>query len=126
MKAVAWMAGAGAASWGAATALGGTAVALEIALGLIGPLVVTSGSWVLSERTFRRAPARMTALMIKAFAGKMVFFGLYVAVVLAVLTVRPVPFVISFTTAFIVLHAIEAVHLQRLFAGTSLASERHL
>ena len=127
MKPVAWMAGAGVASWCAATALAGMAAALEIALGMIGPLVVTSGSWVLAERAYRRDPAQMTALMIKAFAGKTVFFGLYVAAVLAVLSVRPLPFVISFTTAFIVLHAMEAAHLHRLFAGTGLyAPGRHL
>jgi hypothetical protein len=120
MKPVAWMAGAGVASWAAATALAGMTAALEIALGVIGPLIVTGGFWVLAERTYRRDPARMTALMIKAFAGKMVFFGLYVAVVLAVLSVRPLPFVVTFTSAFIVLHAMEAIHLQRLFAGPSL------
>jgi hypothetical protein len=31
---------------------------------------------------------------------------------------RPVPFAISFTVYFIALHLIEAMFLQRLFAGT--------
>ena len=39
----------------------------------------------------------LTAVMIAAFAGKMVFFGAYVAVVLRGLSLRPVPFVASFT-----------------------------
>ncbi len=43
----------------------------------------------LMERTYRRNPERLTAVMIAAFAGKMVFFGAYVAVMLRVLSLRP-------------------------------------
>ena len=55
--------------------------------------------------------------MIAAFAGKMVFFGAYVAVMLRRAGVRPVPFVASFTGYFIALYLIEALCLKRLFAG---------
>jgi uncharacterized membrane protein len=56
--------------------------------------------------------------MIKAFFAKMVFFGLYVALVVKAGWVRPIPFVISFTCYFLVLHMIEAFRLKRLFANT--------
>ena len=55
--------------------------------------------------------------MITAFAFKLVFFGGYVAVMLRVLQLRPVPFVVSFSSYFIALHFVEAFCLQRLFAG---------
>ena len=89
----------------------------EVLLGMLGPLAVAGGSWVLAERTYRRNPERLTAVMVAAFIGKMIFFGAYVVVVLAVLSLRPVPFVVSFTGCFIACHVIEALCLRRLFAG---------
>ena len=58
-----------------------------------------------------------TSLMMAAFAGKMVFFGAYVVLVLRGLPVQPLPFIISFTAYFIGLYLIEALYLKRLFAG---------
>jgi hypothetical protein len=89
----------------------------EVVLGMAGPLLVAGASWVLAERTWRRQPERLTAVMIAAFAGKMVFFAAYVALMLSVLSLRPVPFVASFTISFITLHLAEALALRRLFAG---------
>jgi hypothetical protein len=86
-----------------------------VVLGIVGPLLVAVGSWVVAERTWRREPQRLTAVMMAAFAGKMVFFAAYVAFMLSVLSLRPVPFVASFTTSFIALHLVEALALRRLF-----------
>jgi hypothetical protein len=55
--------------------------------------------------------------MVAAFGGKLVFFGAYVTVMLGVLSLRPLPFVISFTAYFIALHLFEAFCLQRLFGN---------
>jgi hypothetical protein len=85
-----------------------------VVFGALGPLLVAWGSWKLAERTWRREPHRLTGVMIAAFAGKLVFFGVYVAVMLSVLSLRPVPFVASFTTSFIALHLAEALALRRL------------
>ncbi len=57
--------------------------------------------------------------MVAAFGGKLVFFGAYVTVMLGVLSLRPLPFVISFTAYFIALHLFEALCLQRLFGGNA-------
>jgi hypothetical protein len=46
---------------------------------------------------------------------KAVFFGAYVAGMLRLIGLRPVPFVVSFTSYFIALHVTEAVFLRRLF-----------
>jgi len=111
----AWMvAGCLVASVGAILLNDGAAA--EIVLGMVGPLLVASGSWVLAARTWLRQPERLTAVMTAAFAGKVAFFALYVVVMLRVLSLRPVPFVASFTGFFIALHMVEALALKRLFA----------
>jgi hypothetical protein len=115
MKMASWMVGASIASWLTIVALVGTSTAVEVLWGMMGPLVVASGSWVLIERAYRRNPVGLTSLMIKAFAGKLMFFGAYVAIVLRGLSVHPVPFVVSFTGYFIALHLTEALGLRRLF-----------
>src|SRR5690349_10455590 len=81
--------------------------ALAVAAGMIGPLVVAVGSWLLVEQTFTRSPERLTATMIAAFGVKVVFFGVYVAVLLMVASLPPLPFVFSFTGYFIALHLTE-------------------
>ena len=120
MSEVGWMTGAAAASWLTATALVGGRIGIDVLFGMLGPLAAVIGSWVLMERTQRTRPDRLTAVMIAAFAGKMVFFGAYVVVMLGVLARRPIPFVASFTAFFIGLYAMEARYLGRLCArGTS-------
>jgi hypothetical protein len=94
---------------------------VELFFGMMAPLAVTGGSWLLAERTYRRDPARLTPLMVAAFAAKLAFFGGYVAVMLGVLNLRPVPFVVSFTGTYIALHLAEALCLRRLFAGGARA-----
>jgi hypothetical protein len=92
-------------------------VFMEILLGVAGPCVGVLTAWVLMVRTFRRNPAALTRLMMIAFAAKMIFFGAYVAFVLRMLPVRPIPFVVAFTSAFIVLYTMQAFSLRRLLAG---------
>jgi hypothetical protein len=89
----------------------------EVWLGMLAPLVVVIVSWVLIERVYRANPARLTSVMIGAFAGKLVFFGAYVGLAIGVLGVQPVPFAVSFTGYFISLHLIEALWLKRLFVS---------
>ncbi len=117
MTLVQGMAGASAASAALAVVVAGAAFAPEILLGMFGPLAETIVSWVVAEQVFRRRPERLTAVMITAFAGKLVFFGAYVAIMLKALSLRPVPFMASFTTYFIALHFAEALALRRLFAA---------
>ena len=117
MKRVEWMVGASVLVWLAAAALLGTRTGLEVLLGMMGPLVVASGAWVLTERTYKRNPSGVTGLLMAAFVGKMLFFGAYVAVAIVILAVRPVPFVVSFTAYFVALQVTEAIWLRRLLAN---------
>jgi uncharacterized membrane protein YdfJ with MMPL/SSD domain len=91
----------------------------EVLAGMLGPLLVAVATWEMADQTFRLSPERLTARMITAFAAKMVFFGAYVAVMLLALSLRPIPFVASFTAYFIALHFAEALCLRRLFAAGS-------
>jgi len=90
---------------------------LAVVLGMVAPLVGAGVSWVVTERTFTQTPERLTGLMMAGFAAKMVFFGAYVAVMLKVAHLQPVPFVASFTGYFIALYLVEALLMRRLFAG---------
>ena len=117
MTPVWWMVGLSGLSWLVAAALLDARARIEVLYGMLGPLAMVIGSWVLMERAYRRSPQRLTAVMVAAFAGKLVFFGAYVAVMLRVLSVRPRTFVASFTSYFIALYLIEALYLRRLFAG---------
>ena len=122
MTLVHWMATGSVLSAALIVAAGRGAYAAEVLFGMAGPLVETVASWVVADQVFRRRPERLTAVMITAFAGKLVFFGAYVAVMLKVLSLRPAPFVASFTAYFIALHFVEALALRRLFAGAARAS----
>jgi hypothetical protein len=110
---VLWLASASAVS----AALLGARFGREVWLGMFAPLIVVSATWVLTERVYKTQPERLTAVMITAFAGKLVFFGAYVGLAIGVLGVNPVPFAASFTGYFIALHLVEALWLKRLFVS---------
>ena len=58
-----------------------------------------------------------TAMMVAAFGAKMVFVALYLVVMLRLVGVEPMPFAASFTSYFVLLYAIEAIYLKRMFEG---------
>jgi hypothetical protein len=115
MTPVAWMAGASIVSWLIASRAAGPGANPEVLYGMLAPLVVAAVSWIVIERTYRSNPERLTRVMVEGLAVKAVFFGAYVAGMLRVIGLRPVPFVVSFTSYFIALHVTEAVFLRRLF-----------
>lgn len=117
MNAVARIVGASILSWLAAAPLLEAPARTAVFFGMVGPLSVAVTTRLLAARTYRRNPEALTGLTIAGFAGKMVFFGVYVTVVLKGLSQPAVPFVVSFTGYFIALHVIEALALRRLFAS---------
>lgn len=104
-----------------ATVLLGDAGGPEIILGMLAPLVAVTVTWRLIEREHGRNPAGVTALMIKTFAVKLVFFATYAVVVVGILGFQPMTFLVSFTCYFLALYGVQAVLLQRL-AARSLGS----
>ena len=91
--------------------------ALEVGLGVAGPLVVAVGSLAMMDRTYKRSPERLTRLLVRAFLAKLVFFGLYMAATVSMLALDPIWFAGSFTVSFVTLHLAEALHLQRLYTS---------
>jgi hypothetical protein len=117
MRLVAWMIALSVTSWAAIALFVERASAVAALWGMLGPLAIACGSWLLAERTYRRDPSQLTSLMIAAFMGKMLVFAVYVAVMVKGLSVRFVPFMASFSAYFIGLYLIEALSLRRLFAS---------
>ena len=115
MKAVVAMTAASVASVLAVGVFVDPRARLAVLLGMIGPLLIASGSWVLTERTYRERPQALMSVMVAAFAFKLVFFGAYVAVMIRVVALRPVPFIASFTGYLAGLYLMEALYLRQLF-----------
>ena len=122
MTPIGGMAGISILSWLVAAAVLDRQTSREVLFGMLGPLAVAIGAWMLMERTYRRQPERLTGVMAMALVGKMVFFGAYITVMLRVLSLRTVPFVVSFTSYFIGLLVIQALALRRLLASRTPAS----
>lgn len=116
------MVGGAVVSWLVAVAATGPALMADLLFGMLAPLLVAVVTWELAERTYRRNPEQLTALMVTAFAAKMVFYGGYVAAMVLGLKLRPVPFMFSFTAYFIGLNLVEALSLRRLFAAGAQGS----
>jgi hypothetical protein len=123
MRPVAWMVAASAAAWILVTTLAEGANP-EAAWGIAGPLTGAALSWVAYVRAHEAAPERLTRVMITAFALKLIFFSVYVTVATRLLALRPAPFVVSFTGAFIALYAMEAFSLRRLVMGAMRSPSR--
>ena len=121
MKVVMWMVAASLLSWTAIAAAVDPRTRAAALAGMLGPLAVAAGSWMMAERAWRRNPASLTSWMIAAFGAKMIVFGVYVAVMLKGLALAPVPFAASFTGYFVALHLVEALALRTMFseAGTA-------
>jgi hypothetical protein len=115
MRLVVWMVAASVASCLFAAALVDARLRAELLWGMAGPLASAALSWVIAERTWRQRPQALTSMMITAFAAKLLFFGVYVAVLIRMAGLQPAPFIASFTAYFVGLLFVEALHLRRLF-----------
>ena len=114
---VAWMVGASVASCLVVAFATGSRLMPELLLGMAGPLVSAVATWLVLERTQSATPERLTGVMITAFGVKVLLFAAYVVVILAVLGMRPRPFMLSFTGYYVGLHIVEALFLRRLLAA---------
>jgi len=115
MGPVAGMVAGSVAAWVVVVTLFGSAVGRDVALGMAGPLAAVVVTWVLVVRAHRRSASDVTRVMVQGFAGKMVFFGVYVVAVWKQAGPEPIPFIASFTGSFLTLYLVEAILLDRLF-----------
>jgi hypothetical protein len=111
---VGWMAGVAGLVWAGLSAATGWRYEPELGLGMVGPLLIASASWLAMARASALGPERLMGVMMRLFALKMVLFGAYVTVLLGVFHLRRIPFVGSFAGFFIALYAMEALFLMRL------------
>ena len=119
MKPVTVMVAASVTSWAGAAVIMDRRTSIEVLFGMLGPLLAVSGTWFLAEWIYKQRPGELTGLLAVAFVLKMAFFGGYIAVMLSVLRLRPLPFVASFTGYFVALYLMEALYLRRLFSERS-------
>lgn len=111
------MIGASILSWLIVAGVAGARANPEVLYGMAGPLAVAAVSWLVTERTYASRPERLIRMAVRNLAIKAVFFGVYMAVMLRVMVVRPLPFVVSFVSYFLAFHVMEALFVQRLVAG---------
>jgi hypothetical protein len=109
------MVAAGLASWAAVSVLVDRQTSIEFLFGMLGPLAAVIGTWFVAAWAFKNHPGQSTSFLGAAFFLKLIFFPGYVAAMLLLLHLRPVPFVGSFTGYFISLYFMEALFLRRLF-----------
>ena len=118
---VAQMAVASAACLAAVLVVTRAAAPGAVVAGMAAPLVAAVVTWLLVERTHRRAPARVSGLMIKLFGAKLVLIGGYVAAAVMLLDGGAISFVVSFVAHYLLLHVMEAFYLRRLLLGGPVA-----
>jgi hypothetical protein len=87
-----------------------------VLLGMLGPLAAALATWIVVERTHAREPARVSGTMVVLFGLKMVLYPAYVVAVVLLLDAGSTAFVVSFTCQIVLLYALEARYLRRLFA----------
>jgi hypothetical protein len=87
-----------------------------VLLGMLGPLAAALATWIVVERTHVREPARVSGTMVVLFGMKMVLYPAYVVAVVLLLDAGSTAFVVSFTCQIVLLYALEARYLRRLFA----------
>jgi hypothetical protein len=115
MRPIAWMVGICVASWLAISGVATMPVNPELFWGMIGPLASAVITWFVVARTHRSAPERVTNVLVAGFGMKLLFFGVYLAVMLRVAGLQVAPFAIAFVGYVIALYVIEALFLKRLF-----------
>lgn len=112
MKQLVWIA-AGCLGTGVVAALA-FGYALEILLGMLGPLTASVATWIAIDRAHRRDPARVTTVLMRAFGAKMLFFGAYVVLVARLWLLELTPFATSFAIYFLGLQAVLASRVRAL------------
>lgn len=100
-------------TWG--LIVGGIGYTKEIFLGMIAPLIIGIMSIILLSIAHQKSSEKVNKIMIKLFAGKMVFYALYFIYIFTFYTFNPMPFILSFTGYFITLHISEALFLRSVF-----------
>ena len=86
----------------------------EIFLGLIGPVLVGFITIFFMIKYSNSRAIRFNRMLVRGFAIKFIFYGVFIITIFTVYSFKPVPFMCSFTSSFIGLHLMEAIVLKKI------------
>ena len=88
--------------------------AYEIFLGLLAPILVGYGTVFFMKKYSNMEMIYFNKMLIKGFALKFIFYGLFILTIFTVYSFNPIPFMCSFTLSFIGLHMMETIVLKKI------------
>ena len=91
-----------------------TNFAYEIFLGLMAPVLVGYGTVFFMKKYSNMEIIYFNKMLIKGFALKFIFYGLFILTIFTVYSFNPIPFMCSFTLSFIGLHMMETIVLKKI------------
>ena len=86
----------------------------EIFLGLVGPVLVGFMTIFFMIKYSNSRAIRFNRMLVRGFAIKFIFYGVFIITIFTVYSFKPVPFMCSFTVSFIGLHMMEAIVLKKI------------
>ena len=86
----------------------------EILLGLLAPILVGYGTVFFMKKYSNMGMIYFNRMLIKGFAFKFIFYGLFILIIFNVYSFNPIPFMCSFTLSFIGLHMMETIVLKKI------------
>ncbi len=86
----------------------------EIFLGLLAPISFGYGTVFFMNKYSNMEISYFNRMLIKGFAIKFIFYGVFILTIFAVYSFNPIPFMCSFTASFVVLHIMETVVLKKI------------
>ena len=86
----------------------------EIFLGLFAPILVGYGTVFFMKKYSKMGMIYFNRMLIKGFALKFIFYGLFISTIFTVYSFNPIPFMCSFTSSFIGLHIMETIVLKKI------------
>ena len=89
-------------------------VITEIFLGLLGPVLVGFVTVFFMIKYSNSGVIRLNRMLVRGFAIKFIFYGIFIITIFTVYSFKPVPFMCSFTSSFIGLHLMEAIVLKKI------------
>jgi len=86
----------------------------EIILGLFPPIFIGYAIVFFMIKHSNSSLIELNKMLIQGFSIKFIFYGVYIITIFTVYSFKPIPFMCSFATSFIVLHILEAVILKKI------------
>ena len=86
----------------------------EIFSGILSPILAGFGTVFFMGKHSNKGMIYSNRMLMKGFAFKFIFYGLFILIILTVYSFNPIPFMCSFTLSFIGLHMMEILILKKI------------